>query len=180
MAKTRILRGHHNFICRKAYFSDMKRSIIVAGAVVIALIAVLVGYYLMNQKDDTLVEKSKKVAVTAYNTVPWQTKKINPDIAAWGDTLRPGMQAIAVSRDLLYIGLVRNTAVQIEGFEGDFIVLDKMNSRYKNRIDIYMGLDIAAAREWGVKKRNITWKVEKESKYDKRYMYSPDTTVVKK
>ncbi len=135
----------------------------------------LVAYYLLNREDEGLVEKTKKVTVTAYNTVPWQTKKVNPDVAAWGDTLRPGMQAIAVSRDLLHIGLLRNTSVEIEGFEGEFMVLDKMNGRHKNRIDIYMGLDIAAAREWGVKKRTLTWKVEKDSKYDKRYMYGGET-----
>ncbi len=139
------------------------------------MIVVGIVLYLLiggESEDDGLTEKTKVVNVTAYNTVPWQTKKVNPDVAAWGDTLRPGMQAIAVSRDLLYIGLQRNTKVRIEGFEGDFLVLDKMNRRYKNRIDIYMGLDIKAAREWGVKKRSITWKVPIESKYDKRYMYS--------
>lgn len=127
-----------------------------------------------------MVEKSKKVKITAYNTVPWQTKKVNPDIAAWGDTLRPGMKALAVSRDLLHLGLVRNTVVTIEGLDGEYVVLDKMNSRYRNRIDLYMGLDVDSARAWGVKEHTIMWQVEKDSKYDKRYMYSGAEETVSK
>lgn len=119
------------------------------------------------------VTKTMDVRVTAYNALPGQTKAINPDIAAWGDTLRDGMKAIAVSRDLLRLGLVHGTAVRIEGLEGDYLVLDKMNSRYTKRIDIFMGLDVDSARSWGVRKRNIEWEVERESKYDKRYQYVP-------
>ncbi len=119
------------------------------------------------------VTKNMDVRVTAYNALPGQTKAINPDIAAWGDTLRDGMKAVAVSRDLLRLGLVHGTSVRIEGLEGDYLVLDKMNSRYTKRIDIFMGLDVDSARAWGVRKRNIEWEVERESKYDKRYQYVP-------
>jgi hypothetical protein len=43
---------------------------------------------------------SLRVTATAYNSLPGQTDN-TPDLAAWGDRLRPGMKAIAVSRDLL-------------------------------------------------------------------------------
>jgi 3D (Asp-Asp-Asp) domain-containing protein len=63
------------------------------------------------------------------------------------------MKIIAVSRDLLEIGLTRGAEVEIEGIPGKFRVLDKMGRRWEKRIDIYMGDDIQAAREWGV--RNV-------------------------
>ncbi len=121
------------------------------------------------------VEKQMEVTVTAYNSLPGQTTAIDSDIAAWGDTLEPGMKALAVSRDLMYLGLVHNRKVRIEGLEGEFVVMDKMNSRYKKKIDIYMGIDVQAAREWGRKKRTIFWVVKRDSDYDKRYQYQPDS-----
>jgi 3D (Asp-Asp-Asp) domain-containing protein len=114
-----------------------------------------------------------EVKVSAYNALPGQTKAINPDIAAWGDTLREGMKAIAVSRDLLKLGLVHGAVVRIEGLEGAYVVRDKMNQRYRRRIDLFMGLDVDSAREWGVRKRQIEWEVERESVFDKRYQYQP-------
>jgi len=77
------------------------------------------------------------------------------------------------------LGLVHNSTVQIEGFEGDFLVLDKMNRRYKKRIDIYMGIDVVSAREWGRTKRTIYWKVARESEFDKRYQYELDKDSLK-
>lgn len=97
-----------------------------------------------------------EVTATAYNSVIAQTKSI-PNVAAWGDTLRPGMKCIAVSKDLFKKGLKRNTPVKIEGFEGVFLVKDRMHSRWENRIDIYMGEDIQMAREWGRKKVTILY-----------------------
>lgn len=118
------------------------------------------------------VTKTMKVRVTAYNSVSWQTTATDPDIAARGDTLKPGMKAVAVSRDLIPLGLKHGTAVRIEGLEGEYIVLDKMNRRFKRRIDLYMGTDVKAAREWGVRKLEIAWEVERDSPADRRYMYS--------
>lgn len=97
-----------------------------------------------------------RVTATAYNSVPNQTVNA-PNVAAWGDTLRPGMKCIAVSRDLLKKGLIRNTPVKIEGMDGIYIVLDKMHSRWENRIDIYMGEDVQSAKEWGRKRVNIEY-----------------------
>jgi len=103
------------------------------------------------------VWKRVKVTATAYNSVVWQTSS-EPSIAAWGDTLKPGMKCIAVSRDLIKMGLTHNTIVRIDGLEGEFLVLDKMHKRWQRRIDIYMGTDIKKAREWGKKKTGIAFK----------------------
>ncbi len=95
------------------------------------------------------------VVATAYNSTEAQTKKGNVGIAAWGDTLKPGMNAIAVSRDLIDSGLTHNTEVMIEGFDGTFLVKDKMNKRWTNKIDIYMGLNEEEARNWGKQEISI-------------------------
>ncbi|MCL6265925.1 3D domain-containing protein [Flagellimonas myxillae] len=104
-----------------------------------------------------------EVTASAYNSVPWQTKKEHPNIAAWGDTLKPGMKTIAVSRDLLKMGLSHNTKVLIDTFPDTFYVKDKMNRRWKNRIDIYMGNDIKQAREWGKRQLQICYPVPIDS-----------------
>lgn len=97
---------------------------------------------------------SLKVTATAYNSLPSQTDG-NPNIAAWGDRLRPGMKAIAVSRDLLKKhGLSRGDKVRISGLDGEYVVLDKMHSRWRKKIDIFMGKDRWAAKRWG--RRNVT------------------------
>ena len=108
------------------------------------------------------VWKSVQVTASAYNSTPAQTDAL-PTLAAWGDTLSPDMKAIAVSRDLVMMGLDRNTRVKIEGLEGVFLVKDKMGSRWKNRIDIYMGDDVQKAREWGVKPVEIQFRIHKDS-----------------
>lgn len=96
------------------------------------------------------------VTATAYNSLPGQTGG-SPDIAAWGDRLEPGMKAIAVSRDLQNAGLTRGTVVRIEGLQGEYVVLDRMHSRWDKRIDIYMGEDVRAARHWGKREVRIHW-----------------------
>ncbi len=101
-------------------------------------------------------QNSYEVIATAFNSVSNQTNK-NPAIMAWGDTLKPGMKAIAVSRDLIGLGLVHNTDVSIDGLQGKYKVLDKMNKKWKMKIDIYMGTDIKAAKKWGKKRVKISW-----------------------
>lgn len=100
--------------------------------------------------------KSFQVTATAYNSLAYQTSS-NPNITAFGDSLRPGLSYIAVSRDLLDSGLVHNTKVKIEGFDSLFIVKDKMNKRWYKRIDIYMGIDVRKAKKWGKKRVNIAF-----------------------
>jgi 3D (Asp-Asp-Asp) domain-containing protein len=67
------------------------------------------------------------------------------------------MKAVAVSRDLLKEGLKRGTTLRIEGLEGRYVVLDKTGSRYKKRVDIYMGIDVRKAKQFGVRKLRIYW-----------------------
>jgi len=102
---------------------------------------------------------SREVTATAYNSLAYQTSS-QPNITAFGDSLKPGMKCIAVSRDLLALGLKHNTLVTIESLEGIYLVKDKMNRRWQNRIDIYMGIDVKAAKEWGRKKLTISYRLE--------------------
>ncbi len=98
-----------------------------------------------------------KVTATAYTSHVAQTDN-SPNIAAWGDRLRPGMKAIAVSRDLLHVyGLKHGTKVRIKGLSGEYLVLDKMNKRWKKKIDIYMGKDLNKAYRWGRRKVELRW-----------------------
>ena len=101
-------------------------------------------------------EQSIVVTATAYNSVPEQTDD-QPEVTAWGDRLAPGMKVIAVSRDLILLGLNHRAAVSIEGLPGEYLVLDKMHARWEKRIDIYMGQDIDAARAWGARQVRIRW-----------------------
>jgi 3D (Asp-Asp-Asp) domain-containing protein len=100
--------------------------------------------------------RSLVVTATAYNSLPGQTQG-DPTLAAWGDRLEPGMRVVAVSRDLLALGLRRGTRLRIEGVEGEWVVLDRMPSRWRRRIDLYHGEDVAAARSWGVREVRIHW-----------------------
>ncbi len=100
-----------------------------------------------------------EVVATAYSSEVQQTNS-QPNLAAWGDILKPGTKAIAVSRDLLTLGLNQGTEVEIEGLSGTWIVMDKMHARWEKRIDIYMGMDSDAAREWGKKRVLIQWNPE--------------------
>ncbi len=97
-----------------------------------------------------------KVTATAYNSLPGQTQG-DPNLTAWSEKLVPGMKAIAVSRDLLSMGLTRGVEVTINGLPGTYVVMDKLNKRWKLRIDIYMGTDIKAARQWGKREVMISW-----------------------
>lgn len=99
--------------------------------------------------------KKLNVTATAYNSVRAQTDS-TPNIAAWGDRLKPGMKAIAVSRDLLKMGLKRGSKVKISGLPGEYVVLDKMHHRWNRKIDIYMGKDVRAAKNWGKRRVTIT------------------------
>ncbi|MCX7548088.1 hypothetical protein OS188_09000 [Xanthomarina sp. F1114] len=119
-------------------------------------------------ETDPYTWKPLKVTATAYNSLAYQTDN-NPQITAFGDSLKPGKKYIAVSRDLEALGLSHNTPVTIEGLKGIYLVKDKMNSRWVNKIDIYMGKDVKAAREWGRKKVHIMYRVLKEQEDESQY-----------
>ncbi len=103
--------------------------------------------------------KSMTVTATAYCSYRDQTSG-HPFLGAWDDRLEPGMKAIAVSRDLLPLGLDHDTPVRIEGLAGEYRVLDKMNAKWRKRIDVYYGRDEKGALEWGKRKVKIYWKPE--------------------
>ncbi|WP_372741269.1 3D domain-containing protein [Neptunomonas sp.] len=116
-------------------------------------------YFLSGCSDKT---NSLEVTASAYTSHPNETDS-TPSLAAWGDTLKPGMKAIAVSRDLIKKGLRPGVEVSIEGLEGKYKVLDKMNKRWRKKIDIYMGKDINKAKDWGNRKVTIHWVSEEPS-----------------
>ncbi len=97
-----------------------------------------------------------KVKATAYTSSTIETDA-DPYLAAWRNKLNPTVPSIAVSRDLLDIGLTNGMKVRIKGLKGEFLVLDKMNKKWKNKIDIYMGNDRQKALNWGKRKVIVYW-----------------------
>ncbi|MFC4029679.1 hypothetical protein ACFOS1_19840 [Zunongwangia endophytica] len=122
-----------------------------------------------NSSDKKITDKSAenwdtlKVTVSAFNSVQYQTAGSDPNLAAWGDTLKPGMNAVAISRDLLRLGISHNDEIKIAGLDSVFVVKDKMHYRWKNRVDIYMGNDIKKAKNFGKKKLEIYYKKPEDS-----------------
>ena len=105
--------------------------------------------------------KTIRVTATAYNSSIHQTEG-DPFVGAFGDSLKPGMKCIAVSKDLYRLGMKKDTYVYIEGLNGIYLVKDRMHERWKNKIDIYMGTDIISAKRWGRKKVNIHYRIKIE------------------
>ena len=102
-------------------------------------------------------KRKLRVTATAYSSHVGQTDS-TPFLAAWNNRLRPGMKIIAVSRDMLTrYGMRNGTKVRIGGLRGFYRVRDKMNKRYKKRIDIYMGVDRRRALRWGRRSVVIYW-----------------------
>jgi len=94
-------------------------------------------------------KRKLRVTATAYSSHVSQTDK-TPFLAAWNNRIRPGMKIIAVSRDMLTrYGLRNGSKVKIGGLSGYYTVRDKMNKRYRKRIDIYMGMNRRRALRWG-------------------------------
>jgi len=96
------------------------------------------------------------VTSTAYTSSKRETDS-TPFLAAWNNRLKPSVKSIAVSRDLLKLGLTNGTKVKISGLKGHYTVLDKMNKRWKKKIDIYMGCNLKKAKKWGKRKVTIIW-----------------------
>lgn len=114
---------------------------------------------------DLYIWKEIEVKASAYNSLRYQTSP-NPSIAAWGDSLKPGMKCIAVSRDLIALGLKHNTPVKINGLSGIYLVKDKMHRRKRKQIDIYMGVNVKKAKKWGIKRLKIQYGVVKTELQD--------------
>ena len=112
-----------------------------------------------SEHNITMVKKEYSMVVTAsaYTSCKRETDS-TPYLAAWKNRLNPSVKSIAVSRDLLKKGLTNKTKVTIDGLPGTYLVLDKMNKRWKKKIDIYMGCNLKKARRWGKRKVTIRWK----------------------
>lgn len=98
--------------------------------------------------------KSVRVKALAYTAC---TVKTRAPRGAWGDVLTRDMKAVAVSPDLLEMGLDRGDVIRIEGLPGQYKVLDVMHSRHDKTIDIFYGNDDCGANRWGKRSLNITW-----------------------
>ena len=116
----------------------------------VALLAWLAPFATRAETEQTL-----SVTAVAYTLDDDQTDD-SEDIGAWGDELDDEAKVIAVSRDLLAMGLKRGTKVRIHGRRGEYVVMDLMHSRWKKRIDILMEDDDDAFR-WGRRKVKISW-----------------------
>ena len=95
------------------------------------------------------------VTATAFNSVAAQTDS-QPTLTASGERLRPGLRALAISRDLERAGLRFGTRVEVVGY-GEWVVLDRMAPRWRRKIDLYMGTDEAAAKRFGERQVEIRW-----------------------
>lgn len=118
----------------------------------------------LNVKDKKPIERQHvlKVTATAYTSTVCQTDR-TPYLAAWNNRLKPSVKSIAVSRDLLALGLTNGAKVRIDGYKHNYTVLDKMNKRWTKKIDIYMGCDRRRALRWGKQTVTIRWdKTEEE------------------
>lgn len=100
-------------------------------------------------------EHNLSVTAVAYTLDESETDD-DEDIGAWGDELDDETNIIAVSRDLLALGLKRGTRVHIEGRRGEYVVMDLMHPRWTKRIDILME-DRDDAFAWGRRKVTIRW-----------------------
>jgi 3D (Asp-Asp-Asp) domain-containing protein len=115
------------------------------------------------QKIPQEKQKTLLVTATAFNSFP-KPEQGSLIVGAWGDRITPDMNAVAVSYDLISLGLTRGTKVRIDGLRNEYVVLDRMPPKWKKRIDIYMGNDVKAARSWGRREVNIHWAVTDEGK----------------
>ncbi len=102
-------------------------------------------------------ERRLTVTVTAYNSTRSQTDS-TPRTTAFGDHLEPGVKAIAVSDDLYALGLREGTRVRFEGLPGEWVVEDKMGDRWHRKVDLYLGDNRQAAKEFGVKRLTMRWR----------------------
>lgn len=123
----------------------------------------LLGFTVVACGEDEPEMKCMQVKASAYNSVTNQTRAgSDGTITAWGDTLRPDTKSVAISRDLLDSGMVHGTMIYIEGFKEPFKVNDKMNRRFTNKIDLHLGTDVQAAREFGNQELNICFEQPEE------------------
>jgi 3D (Asp-Asp-Asp) domain-containing protein len=113
------------------------------------------GLVLAALAADPAQARSLTVTASAYNSTPAQTDG-TPRIGACNEPLRQDANLVAVSPDLMKMGLDCGTKLRIDGF-GEFVVWDKTDDKWTRRIDIHMGRKVEKAEEWGEKKVRISW-----------------------
>lgn len=133
------------------------------GARLAGVAAVVAAMGCTSEDADSAVNwKTMEVTATSFTLAEEETKRGNIGLTAFGDQLQPGDKAIAVSRDLLRKGLTHGTKVRIEGLPGTYTVQDKMNRRWRNKIDILFKKR-SRAREWGRQTVEIQYRVADNS-----------------
>ena len=85
---------------------------------------------------------------------------------AWGDELRPGMKALAVSERLVARGLVHRTEVRVEGLPGSYTVLDRLPPGSGIDAAVYVGAPTPASRAWGTRRAKLYWEAPEEAPGD--------------
>jgi 3D (Asp-Asp-Asp) domain-containing protein len=125
---------------KKKALKRLKLAIKIAALALLLLPLIALGTSARSSKYD--IAWSGAVTATAYNSMESQTDS-TPWITASGTRCREGV----IASNFLPFG----TKVLIEGF-GDrvFVVEDRMNRRYKQRIDIWFR-DYSDARRFGVR-----------------------------
>ena len=106
---------------------------------------------LENIMDDTQALKAavipvKSVTLTAYSPMD---ERHNSDPQHTASMHSPKIGTVAVSRDLFQQGWVFGRKIYIEGL-GIYTILDLMDDRWENRIDIVMASE-KDARKFGIK-----------------------------
>lgn len=116
------------------------------GLMIAAMTNSLVDYGSLPESEDR-APRTMRVTSTAYSSDVWQTDS-TPFITASGTTVRHGV----IAANFLPIG----TTVKIPALYGDdvFVVEDRMNARYTNRVDIWMET-YNEAKQYGVKSIDI-------------------------
>lgn len=110
------------------------------------------------EADSAVAWETMQVTASSFTLAEEETKRGNIGLTAFGDQLEPGDKAIAVSRDLIKQGLTHGTKIRIDGLPGTYTVQDKMNRRWKDKIDILFKKR-SRALEWGRQKIEIEYQV---------------------
>ncbi len=92
-----------------------------------------------------------KMSISAYNSVPWQTDA-TPCIGAAGTDICKSFEGGMAICAANFVPL--GTTLSVEGL-GRCTVLDRMNARYTRRVDWFMGYDVPAAKQFGVRTRAV-------------------------
>lgn len=89
--------------------------------------------------------------VTAYNSVPEQTDA-TPCIAADGSDIcaRYAAGELICAANWVRLG----TRLRVPGY-GDCTVADRMAPKNGEKVDVYLGQDVAAARAWGARRIEV-------------------------